>query len=280
MNRFTLLLAVILGSVSGCDHSAETSPHTGTASNTEAKLPPAARKIPHELEAHGRTRIDNYYWMRDDTRSDPEVLAHLAAENAYTEAALAHLAPLRESLFEELVGRLEKDRSTVPVLDRGYWYYARYSGKQEYPVHARSKTLQGEEQILLDGNAMAEDHDYFAIGSYDVSADGNILAYSTDTLSRRLYDIRFKDIASGSEYLATLKNTNGQVVWANDNRTVYYLRKDPTTLRAFQVYRHQLGSSQAQDILVYEETDPEFRLVLGKAKDDSLIFLYHNSTRS
>jgi oligopeptidase B len=158
---------------------------------TDSAVPPVARKAPHVLTAHGDTRIDNYYWMRDDSRSDPEILAHLAAENAYKDVVLAPIMPLQKEIYTELAGRMKMDQSTVPVRDNGYWYYRRFSAAMEYPIYARKKTLQAKEEVLLDGNVMAAGNSYFDIGGHSVSSNNEILAYSIDTISREQYQIRF-----------------------------------------------------------------------------------------
>ncbi|GLP97109.1 oligopeptidase B [Paraferrimonas sedimenticola] len=240
---------------------------------------PVAKKIPHKLEAHGDVRIDNYYWMRDDARTDAEVLAHLEAENAYAKQMLSPMADLQKSLVEELIGRVEKDDSSVPVLVRGYYYQSRYSGDSEYPVYVRRKGSEdGPEEVLLDGNEMAKGHEYFNIGSFAVSTNNELMAYSTDTLSRRIYTIEFKNLSSGEKLNDKLEGTSGQIVWANDNATVYYIKKDPQTLLGYQVYRHKLGTPQADDELVYEESDSTFYTYLGKTKDDSVIYIFHDHT--
>lgn len=243
---------------------------------------PIAKKIPHEMTIHGDTRIDNYYWMRDDERKAPEVIQHLEAENAFTEKTLAHTRDLQEKLFEEINGRIKKDDSTVPYKKNGYFYTQRYEGDKEYPVYFRQKeNLNAEEEILLDGNKMAQAHDYFAIGDYEVSPNNNILAYSTDTISRRIYTIEFKSLSeSQPEVTDELTQTNGQIIWANDNNHVFYIKKDPQTLLGYQVYRHKLGTPQSEDTLVYEETNAAFYTGIGKTKDDSIIYIYHDSTDS
>jgi len=251
-----------------------------TASPGEAPVPPVAKKIPHQLSAHNDTRVDNYYWMRDDTRTDPEVLAHLHAENAYTRDLLAPIAPLKETIYEELVGRLEKDDSTVPVYQNGYWYYRRFSGDMEYPLYARKQKLSDDEEILLDGNTLAAGHDYFNIGDYSVSTNNRILAYSTDTLSRRIYTIEFTNLETGDQYADKLTGTSGQMIWANDNETVYYIYKDPQTLLGYQVFRHRLGTSQEDDTLVYQEDNTSFYTYLGKSKDREIVYVFHSSTTS
>ncbi|PRO70837.1 S9 family peptidase [Alteromonas gracilis] len=281
-----LWIAIAAGSLlSGC--SLENKPEnfekmpkntiTKTVLNTETPAP-VAKKVPHKMEAHGVTRTDDYYWMRDDSRTDDAILAHLALENNYVETVLAPLKDTREALFEELVSRIEKDDSTVPVLDNGYWYYTSYSGENEYPVYLRKPTLDANPQVLLDANIMSKGHDYFSIGSYAVSENNALMAYSEDTLSRRIYTIYVKNLKSDEKLDDVLEGTSGNVVWANDNTHLFYVKKDPQTLLGYQVYRHELGTPQSDDVLVYEESDPTFYTYISKSKDDSVIYIHHQNT--
>lgn len=281
-----LWIAIAAGSLlSGC--SLENKPEntekmpkntiTKTVLNTETPAP-VAKKVPHKMEAHGVTRTDDYYWMRDDSRTDDAILAHLELENNYVETVLAPLKNTRELLFEELVSRIEKDDSTVPVLDNGYWYYTSYSGENEYPVYLRKPTLDANPQVLLDANIMSKGHDYFSIGSYAVSENNALMAYSEDTLSRRIYTIYVKNLKSDEKLDDVLEGTSGNVVWANDNTHLFYVKKDPQTLLGYQVYRHELGTPQSDDVLVYEESDPTFYTYISKSKDDSVIYIHHQNT--
>ena len=243
--------------------------------------PPVAKKIPHKMTIHGDTRIDNYYWMRDDSRTDPEILAHLEAENSYKEAMLASSKGLQDKLYEEMVGRLEKDKSTVPYHLGGYFYYVRYEENSEYPIYARKKgNLEAAEEILLNVNELAAGHDYFNVATTEVSTNQNLLAYSQDKIGRRIYSVYFKDLTSGTLLPDVLENTDGGVVWANDNQHVFYISKDPQTLLGYQVFRHKLGTEQSEDVLVYEESDPTFYTALTKTLDGSLIEIIHDSTEA
>ena len=273
------------GLISGCsvENKTEVSQQVEESSlsavmlNTQTRAP-VAKKVPHELTAHSVTRNDNYYWMRDDSRTDKEILAHLDEENSYVETVLAPLKGNREALYEELVSRIEKDDSTVPVFDNGYWYYTRYSGENEYPIYLRKPTLEAEPSVLLDANIMSEGHDYFSIGSYAISSDNKLLAYSEDTLSRRIYTIFVKDLESGDKLNDVLEGTSGRVVWANDNTHLFYVKKDPQTLLGYQDYRHKLGTAQSDDTLIYEESDPTFYTYISKSKDSRVIYIHHNNT--
>lgn len=273
MNRLALvaLTAVAVGCTSGKKMSNE--------SSIIQPKPPIAIKVPHEFKAHGHTRVDNYHWMRDDQRNDPKVIAHLNAENAYKDKMLAPLQQARASLVDELISRIEKDDSSVPMLDNGYWYYRRFAGDAEYPVYVRKAgSLDAEEEILLDGNIMAKGHDYFSIGDSAVSTNNQYLAYSVDTISRRIYTIYVKNLANGQQLSDELKDTSGQVIWANDNKSLYYIKKDLQTLLGYQVYRHTLGQPQSQDKLIYEEKDNTFYTYLTQSKDKQAILINHSQT--
>lgn len=241
--------------------------------------PPIAAIRPFTVASPQGDRIDNYYWLRDDSREDAEVLAYLAAEGTYTAAQLAPIKPLEDRLFSELVGRIKKDDSSVPSRYRGYWYYDRYEGDSEYAVHVRRKDVENaDEEIMLDGNTLAQGRDYFDIANYDVSADNRLLAYAEDTTGRRIYTIHFKDLSTGEQFADELHGNDESFAWAGDNRTLFYIEKDPTTLQGVRVKKHRLGDDPANDTLVYEETDHSFYMSLGHTGDDRYVVLHLTST--
>jgi oligopeptidase B len=243
--------------------------------------PPIANKQAHRLNTHNKTRIDNYYWMRDDERQNESVLAHLQAENAYCDAQLAPMKPLQNTIFEELKARIVKDDSTVPVKDGQYWYHAEVRGDNEYPCHYRSNSIStAGKQLLLDVNQLATGFDFFELGEVAISPSEQLMAYSEDTEGRRIYTIRFKDLSGGEMLPDVLENTEGQVIWANDSKTVFYVKKDLKTLLGYQVFRHVLGTEQSQDVLVYEEQDASFFMGLGKSRDESLLIIDLASTET
>ncbi|MCP5381479.1 MAG: S9 family peptidase [Kordiimonadaceae bacterium] len=240
---------------------------------------PVAKKIPHKTEVHGHERVDNYYWMRDDNREDPEILSHLEAENKYLKSVMAHTEEFQAKLYDEIVGRIKKDDSSVPVLHRKYWYQSKFDEINEYPVHVRWKDEENAaEEILFDVNEMAKGYSYFNLGGYYISPDNKVAAFATDTLSRRIYTIRFKNLETGKLLADKLKGTSGQLFWANDNKTVFYIKKNRQTLLGNKVYRHKLGTEQKDDVLVYEEKNLIFYTFLGKSKDESVLFIFHNTT--
>src|SRR5690349_23159631 len=175
----------------GCDS------RSSTPKLPEQPQAPIAMARPHQVVAPAGTRQDDYYWLRDDTRSNPEMLSYLKAENAYADAMLAHTKPLQDQLYKEIVGRIKQDDATVPVRQRDYWYYRRYETGKEYPIYARKhETLEAPEQMLVDANARSQGHGYYRVGSYSVSPDNKLLAWTEDTVGRRQYALRVNNQAT------------------------------------------------------------------------------------
>ena len=252
-------------------------------SNTIKKSAPLAKKIVHTMATHNHQRHDNYYWMRDDSRANKEVIAHLNNENNYADHMLSPQKNLQEQLFTELKNRMVKDDSSVPSKDGKYWYHSEINGEQEYSSYYRCTSFDGDnKQLLLDVNLRAQKHDFYDLGEFSISPNDNIMSISEDTDSRRIYTIYFKSIALENDLFLTdvLNETEGQIVWANDNQTVFYVKKDLQTLLGTQVYRHKLGTPQTDDVLVYQEDDHSFYLSLEKSRDESLIFICLDATES
>ena len=249
---------------------------------------PKATKKPYEMTEHGNTRIDNYYWMRltDDQKSakkydnqTTEVVEYIEDENSYLESNLSHTKNFQNDLFEEIVGRIEKDDESVPYFDNGYFYYSRYESGKEYAIHCRKKgSLDGQEEILLDENILAAGFDYFAIGGRRVSPDNKWLAYGVDTLSRRIYEIHFKNLETGEVLETTIPKSSYGVAWANDNKTVFYTSKNEITLLGEKIWRHKMGSKSSNDKLIYFEKDDTFYTGVYKSKSGKFIIIYHQST--
>jgi oligopeptidase B len=242
--------------------------------------PPIAPVRSHRVTSPHGDREDSYYWLRDDTRTDPEILGYLSAENGYTQAVLAPAQPLIDHLYTEIVARLKQDDSTVPVRYRGYWYAIRYVTGLEYPIVVRRADAPGaEEVVLLDGNALASGQPFFQLGGYEVSPDNRLLAYTEDTVGRRQYRLRIKDLESGTLLPDVIENVDGGVAWADDNRTLLYVEKDPVTLLGRRVRRHLLGDSGG-DPLIYEEPDESFDLCVERSKSERYLFIGSESTTS
>jgi len=267
------LLGSVISTVVACTMSAP------NLSVTPGVTPPVAAQKPYDVPSPNGSRPDPYYWLRDDTRQSPEMLAYLNAENAYKDAVLAPTKALQEKLYEEIVGRIKQDDSTPPTLQRGHWYYKRYETGKEYPVYCRrAGSKDAPEHVLLDGNAMAQGKAFFQIGSYEVSTNNELLAYTEDTVGRRQYTLRFKNLRTGETYADAIANVEPGVAWANDNRTVLYVEKDPVTLLSERVRKHVLGTDASQDALVYEEMDHSFYLGIGKSKSNRYLFIALDST--
>ena len=240
--------------------------------------PPVAAIRPHTMTKHGHTRIDNYYWLNE--RENPEVLAYLEAENQYADTCLKHTEPLQKQLFEEMTGRIKQDDNSVPIKIRDYYHYTRYEEGKEYPLFCRKKhSLDASEEILLDCNALAEGHAFFDIGEVSLSEDDRLLAYSVDTVSRRIYTVYVKDLATGDLVGEPIIGTSGNVVWASDNRTLFYGVKDET-LRPYKIMRHRLGTNPNDDVVVYEEKDDTFVVYINKTKSRKYLIINSESTLS
>ena len=238
---------------------------------------PTAKKVAKELEKHGDVRIDNYFWMNQ--REDPEVIAYLQAENEYNEKMTSHTKEFQEELFEEMKGRIKEDDESVPYKLNGYWYITRFEKGFDYPIYSRKKeSLDAPEEIMFNVNDMARDYEYYSLGGLNVSMDNKLVAFGTDTLSRRKYTIRIKNLETGEIYDEEIKNTTGGSTWANDNKTLYYTKKDPQTLRSYRIYKHILGTDPKEDELVYEEEDETFNTYVYKSKSREYIIIGSHST--
>ncbi|MCV7260941.1 S9 family peptidase [Mycobacterium shimoidei] len=251
-------------------------------------MPPVAKRVEHRREFHGDVFVDPYEWLRD--KSDPEVIAYLEAENAYAEQSTAQLEPLRQRIFDEIKARTKETDLSVPIRRGAWWYYARsFEGKQ-YGIHCRCPikdpedwqppTLDEEteipgEQVLLDENVEAEGHDFFALGAASVSPDGNVLAYSVDTVGDERYTLRFKDLRTGERYPDEIVGIGAGATWATDNRTIYYVTVD-AAWRPDTVWRHRLGSGLPAE-KVYHEPDERFWLAVGRTRSDAYVLIVSGS---
>jgi oligopeptidase B len=241
--------------------------------------PPIATVKPKQLASPHGTRTDNYYWLNE--RENPQVLDYLKQENAYFDEKMAPVKGLEEKLFTEMKGRIKEQDASVPYRDHGYYYYTRYETGGEYPLYCRKAgNLQAPEEIMLNGNEMGQGKAYFAIGGYEVSDDNQTLAYGVDSVSRRLYTLRFKNLATGQLYPEKIANTAGSAVWAADNKTVFYTKKDVGTLLAYQVYRHTLGTDPSHDVLVYEEKDNTYNVDIARSKSRKYVGITLHSSLS
>ena len=291
LNKQLMLIPIVmLSAVVACsDNQVATSDKTAEtpkaekeislAGQKEAVAAPIAQKKEHILSKHGEQRNDPYYWLRDDTRTSTEVLDYLNAENDYTKAQLAHTEKLQKSLYDEMTSRLEPNDESVPSFKKGYWFWSKFEEGKDYRIHIRQKgSLDAPEEVLLDQNIRAKGHDYYALGGLKLSPDQKLLAIAEDTISRRNYEIRIINLADNSFADEVIKGTSGSIVWANDNKTFFYVKKHQTTLLPYQVYRHTLGTNPEKDVLIYEELDDTFYTSIYKTRSDKFIGIHLSST--
>jgi len=243
---------------------------------------PIAKKIPKELTIHGESRIDNYYWMND--RENPEVIQYLKDENKYTKEQLKDTELLQEELYKEIIGRIKQDDQSVPYFLEGYSYYSRFEIGQEYPIYCRKKgntlntTSDAEEEVLINANIEAERFDYFEIGGISISPDNKYMAYSFDNVSRRLYTIVVKDLATGKLLEDKIENTSGGITWATNSQVFFFTQKDTDSLRSYKIFRHHLG--EMDDVEVYHEVDDTYSCYVSKTKSKKFLAIGSDSTLS
>jgi oligopeptidase B len=242
---------------------------------------PIAAVRPQRLPSPFGDRVDPYYWLRDDAREDPQVLAYVAAENAYRRAMMAGTADLEARVFAEIVARLPRSDVSVPYLKQGVWYYDRFDPDAEHPVFLRRRgSMDAPEETMLDANQLAAGHDYFQIGAAEVSPDGRWLAYCEDTVGRRQYRLRIRDLSSGVTLPAVIEDVETDLAWAGDSRTLLYVAKDPETLLGLYVRKHRVGTDPRDDALVFEQTDRSFYTGVSKSKSERFLFIHMESTVS
>ena len=241
-------------------------------------IEPKAKKIEKILSIHGDDRVDEYYWLNQ--RGDQNVINYLNEENDYRNEFMKDYKTLEGELFQEIKSRIKEDDSTVPYFYNGYHYYTRYEKDKQYPIYCRKKeSLDNIEEVLIDANEMSEGYDYFRVGTIEVSPDNKTMAYSIDTLSRRIYNIYFMDLESRKILDKDLPNTSGSITWANDNKTIFYNIKDPETLRSERVMRFQLGDNGNGDEVYFEE-DETFSVFSYKTKTEKYIVIGSSATLS
>ncbi len=245
---------------------------------------PVCEKKPKELIAHGDTRMDNYYWLSDYFKKGPDsskVVEYLKAENAYLDTMMNGIKPFRENLYNEMKARIKEKDETVPWSKNGYFYYTRMEEGKEYYLFCRRKgSMSGSEEVLLDVNKMAEGHNYFSAAGFDISPDNKLLAYGIDTVSRRQYTLYVKNLETGTISREIATGTNGNPVWAGDNKTIFYVKNHPVTLLTEKIIRHTTGSPESSDKIVYTEKDPSNYINVWRSKSDKYIFITSAATLS
>ncbi|MEM1081656.1 MAG: hypothetical protein AAGH65_08760, partial [Pseudomonadota bacterium] len=278
-----MLFAMSALGISGCDRTPDAEPNTvpalEQAEPAPTVVPPVAEQRPYTVSAPGGDRLDPYYWMRDDNREDPDVIAWLNGENDYLNAQLAHTESLQDTLFDEMRARIKEDDSSVPFESNGYLYYTRYEAGSEYPIYARRKgDMAGEEQIMLNVAKMAEGKDFFRVGSWSVTDDGVQLAWLQDEVGRRQYKLMVKNLETG-EVTDTGMAGISSITWAADNQTLFYVANDPETLRSRFVRQYVLGAENTENNL-YDEADASFYTGVGKSQSGRFNYIYVGSTVS
>ena len=241
---------------------------------------PVAEMKPYTVKSAHGDRQDPYYWLRDDKREAPEVLAYLNAENKYYHQYADQYKDLSKKLADEIIGRIKQDDSTVPAVKGDYSYYSRFETGQQYPIYARKPAKGGAEQIMLDVNKMAAGKDFYQIGNYAVSPDQKLLAYAEDTNGRRQYTVRIRDLTTGKDLPDIISGVEASLAWSSDSKHLFYIEKDKQTLLGNKIRRHQLGEAVAKDVLMYEEKDTSFYTGIGNSSDDQFVVLWLGSTVS
>lgn len=269
MKKTTTLIAISLIFATACKDKEENMKDT--------IQPPIAKKIPHTLEKHGHVRNDDYYWLND--RENPDVIAYLNAENDYYKKMTAHTEQLQKDLFEEMKSRIKEDDESVPYFYNGYYYITRYEKGKDYPIYSRKKgSLEATEEIMFDCNEMAKDHSYFNLNGISVSEDNKWVTFGVDTVSRRQYTIQVKNLETGEILPEKIENATGGTSWASDNKTFFYTKKDPQTLRSDKIYRHELNTEVNNDALVFHEKDDTFYTFVYKEKSKKYLVIGSTST--
>jgi len=240
-------------------------------------IPPKAEKIPVSFKKFNDIRIDDYYWLKE--RDNPEVIDYLERENDYYEKMTSHTLDLQDKLFNEIKNKIKEDDESVPYFLNGYWYKTKYEEGLGYPIYTRYKdSLSNNEEILFNCNELAEKHDYFNLSNFQISPDNKIVAFSIDTVSRRLYTIQFKNLETGEIYNDKIINSSGSFAWANDNSTLFYTNRDVNTLRNDKIFKHKLSTDYENDELIYFENDETFYTNVSKSKSKKYIIISSYST--
>jgi oligopeptidase B len=248
------------------------------AQNMSEKIqPPIAKIIPKKLEKFSDVRIDNYFWLND--RENPEVIDYLNAENAYYEKMTAHTKDFQKDLFEEMKSRIKEDDESVPYFYNGYYYITRFETGKNYPIYSRKKeNLSAKEEILFDCNTLANGKSYFQLGGLSISPNNKLAVFSIDVIGRRIYDIQIKNLETGEILSDKIEKVSGNAVWANDNKTIFYSSQDEITLRTDKIFKHKLGTKQADDVLVYFEKDETYNVEVAKSKSRKYLAIESGST--
>jgi len=237
-----------------------------------SKNPPVAKKIPKKLVIHNDVRVDNYYWIKD--KENPEVIDYINLENSYYQDQTKHSNVFKHSLFEEMKSRIKKDDFSVPYKYNGYWYLTKYKKGKDYPIYIRRKNnINSKDEVLFDCNELSKDHSYFNLVGISISPNNSLVSYAVDTVGRRNYTIKVKDLNNKMDYDLNITNTTGNSTWASDNKSLFYTEKNKTTLRSQFIKKHILGTNQIYDSLIYEEQDDTFGVGIYKTKSNKYLVI-------
>ena len=242
-----------------------------------SNTPPKPKKIPYKLEAHGDIRIDNYYWMRDHTRSDPELIRYLESENEYFKKWRNDRIDYQDEIFNELKNMIPAEEETLRVKDGSYIYYSRIKANQQYSTYFRNSS---NEEILLDANKEAEGHEFYNVAGLNISPDEDLMIYGEDFTGRREYTLRIKDLKKNELLSDEIIKVSPNAIWSSDSKYIIYAKKDEETLIQNQIFVHKLGTDQSEDKLIYKENDNEFNIWLSESRTKKYIYIYIEKTNS
>ena len=263
MNKyFSLVLSILI--LNGCNQMSSNNP-------------PNPKKIPYELEAHGDVRIDNYYWMRDDSRSDPELISYLESENEYFKNWRESKVDYQSEIFTELKSMIPAEEETLRVKDGNFYYYSRIKADQQYSTYYRNDST---EEIIFDANKEAEGHEFYNVAGLNISPSEDLLLYGEDLNGRREYTLHIKDLKNNTLLSDEIVKVSPSAIWSNDSQYVIYAKKDEETLIQNQIYLHKLGTDQSEDKLIYKEGDSEFNIWLSESRTKKYIYIYIEKTNA
>jgi len=263
MNKYlSLVLSILI--LNGCNQMSSNNP-------------PNPKKIPYELEAHGDVRIDNYYWMRDDSRSDPELISYLESENEYFKNWRESKVDYQSEIFTELKSMIPAEEETLRVKDGNFYYYSRIKADQQYSTYYRNDST---EEIIFDANKEAEGHEFYNVAGLNISPSEDLLLYGEDLNGRREYTLHIKDLKNNTLLSDEIVKVSPSAIWSNDSQYVIYAKKDEETLIQNQIYLHKLGTDQSEDKLIYKEGDSEFNIWLSESRTKKYIYIYIEKTNA
>ncbi len=240
---------------------------------------PVPKKIPKKLVSHGDTRIDNYYWLRDDSRTNKEIISYLEKENKYTEEWFSKRKDYKTEIYEEMVNKIPNKETSLKVKKDDFYYFSEIFSHEQYSRYYREQKNKKKE-LLLDLNTLSKDKEYFSISGISPSPDHSLIAYGEDLSGRREFNLKIKDLSTNKIIDESIFNSSGNVIWDNSNEFIFYTKKDPKTLITNKVFKHKLGDKQENDLLIYQEKDPEFNLSISKSRLKKYLFINISKTES